>query len=371
MRSTLIAVTLGVFGVTSALAQAPAGSGEVAMRTQGPGTKAAEDSRYKAEIASCQNTHPPDPDAPRPPRPRPTGPTYQAPDSVEAIDGVVKAGAQWRQVWTESGNNADGIVGMPDGSVLVAQQDNSDVVAVDPKGHAKVVYTDTNTGGAVSVNKKGQVFVVERGYQQSIQELAPEHKVLADKYKGDSLDCVSMLNDLTAASNGGVYFTFGKLFYAAPDGTVTQQGDIKAFTNGIILSADEKTLYVTDGANLDAFDVQPDGSLSNQRTFAKLTGGGDGSTIDSDGRIYVTANTVIDVISPQGQLLGVIPVPKGDAAISVAFGGPGKHTLYCVALNKKFHHGSLGLVSDHLQGGQAGELIGIRLQSHGYMGRDK
>jgi hypothetical protein len=40
-----------------------------------------------------------------------------------------------------------------------------------------------------------------------------------------------------------------------------------------------------------------------------------------------------------------------------------------VALNKKFHHGSLGLVSDKLQ--QGGELVAIRLQSHGYMGRDK
>jgi gluconolactonase len=182
---------------------------------------------------------------------------------------------------------------------------------------------------------------------------------------------VSSLNDLTAASNGGVYFTFGKLYYAAPDGTVTREGDIKAFTNGIILSTDEKTLYVTDGANLDAFDVQPDGSLTNQRTFAKLTGGGDGSTIDSDGRIYVTSGQVIDVISPQGELLGVIPVPAGDAAISVAFGGPGKHTLYCLALNKKFHHGDLGLPSDHLGGGQAGELVAIRLLSHGYEGRDK
>jgi len=365
MRSTLIAVTLSIFGVTAALAQTP-----VAKKTEGQGLKAQEDSRYPTEIMSCQRSHPPDPNAPRRPRPRPTGPTYQPPASVAAIDGIVKAGAHWRQVWTESGNNADGIVGLPDGNVLVAQQDNSDVLSIDPKGHAKKVYSDTNTGGAVSINKKGQVFIVERGYMQSIQELAPEHTVLADKYQGDSFDCVGGLNDLSAASNGGVYFTMGKLYYAAPDGTVTQPGNT-TFTNGIILSADEKTLYVTNGGNLDAFDVQPDGSLTNQRVFAKLTSGGDGSTIDSEGRVYVTSGSVIDVISPQGQLLGVIPVPKGDAAISVAFGGPGKHTLYCVALNKKFHHGSLGLPSDTVQGGQGGELIAMRLESRGYAGRDK
>lgn len=374
MRSTLIAVTLGVMGVASALAQAPADSAGVAVRTQGPGLKASEDSRYDAETAACQRNHPVKMSfGPRRPGQRPAAPTYQPPKSVEAIHGVVAAGAHWHQVWTESGNNADGIVGLPNGDVLVAQQDNSDVLSIDPKGHATPVYTDTNTGGAVSINKKGEVFIVERGLHQGIYEVSPERKLLADKYEGDSLDCLGAggLNDLSAASNGGVYFTLGKLYYAAPDGTITAYGDIKGYTNGIILSADEKTLYVTDGADLDAFDVQPDGSLTNQRVFAKLTGGGDGSTIDSEGRIYVTSGPVIDVISPEGKLLGVIPVPAGDTAISVAFGGPGKHTLYCVALAKKFHHGSLGLPSDHVQGGQGGELIGIHLLAHGYTGRDK
>jgi sugar lactone lactonase YvrE len=42
-------------------------------------------------------------------------------------------------------------------------------------------------------------------------------------------------------------------------------------TNGIILSADEKTLYVTNGPAIVAFDVQKDGSLTNQREFTKLS----------------------------------------------------------------------------------------------------
>ncbi|HEX4025868.1 MAG TPA: hypothetical protein VHX52_14375 [Steroidobacteraceae bacterium] len=42
----------------------------------------------------------------------------------------------------------------------------------------------------------------------------------------------------------------------------------------------------------------PDGMLTNQRTVAKLTGGGDGSTIDSQGRVYVTSGSVVDVVSP-------------------------------------------------------------------------
>ena len=125
--------------------------------------------------------------------------------------------------------------------------------------------------------------------------------------------------------------------------------------------------------NLMVLDVQPDGMLTNQRVFAHLTGGGDGSTIDSEGHIYVSSGTVIDVISPDdGRLLGVIPLPKGDDVISLSFGGSGRRTLYAVALNHKYAKGGLGLPSDHLMGGgQGGELVAIRMLAHGYEGRAK
>jgi len=359
-----------------ALAQA------AAPRTEGPGLKSQEDSRWDALVATCQKNHPAKVNFAAPARApgraarRAPAPTYKPPSKVEAIPDVVSANAHWRHVWSESGNNADGIVGLPDGSVLVAQQDNSDVLRIDPQGHAHVAYQDTNTGGAVSINKKGEVFVASRGLHEGIWELAPQHKILAFSYEGDPIDCLGNfgLNDLTAAANGGVYFTVGGVYYAAPDGTVTKQGDVSG-TNGIILSPDEKTLYVTSSksftmpGNLVAFDVQPDGQLTNQRVLGNLTGSGDGSTVDSEGRIYTTSGPVINVISPDGKLLGVIPGPKGDDLISVAFGGKDKHTLFAVGLAKKFHHGSLGLASDRLQ--QGGELVAIPMQSQGYDGRAK
>jgi sugar lactone lactonase YvrE len=369
MQRSLLTIVLCGLGISVAFAQTP-------QKKEGPGLKAAEDARYEAETANCRVHRPPPRRTFGNRRGRPAGPTYQPPGQVQAIPGVIEAGAHWRSVWHESGNNADGIVGTPQG-VLVAQQDNSDVVRVDASGRARVMYRDTNTGGAVSINKQGQVFVAERGFHQGIWQAAPEHKLLADKIDGDSLDCLGGggLNDLTAAANGGVYFTLGALYYAAPDGTITRQGDV-AGTNGIILSPDEKHLYVTNGiafgqpGTLVEFDVQPDGMLTNERVLAHLTGGGDGSTVDSDGRIYVSSFNAIDVISPDdGHLLGVIPVPKGDNVISVAFGGPGKRTLYAVALNSKYAEGGLGLPSDRLR--QGGELIAIRTLAHGYEGRAK
>jgi sugar lactone lactonase YvrE len=86
----------------------------------------------------------------------------------------------------------------------------------------------------------------------------------------------------------------------------------------------------------------------------------------------VSSGTVIDVISADdGHVLGVIPLPKGDDVISLTFGGPGKRTLYAVALNHKYAKGALGLPSDHLMGGQGGELVAIRMLAHGYEGRAK
>ena len=101
-------------------------------------------------------------------------------------------------------------------------------------------------------------------------------------------------------------------------------------TNGLILSRDEKTLYVTNGMVIEAFDVQPDGTGTNQREFGKLEAGGngDGMTIDSAGRIYVSSAPGVQVFSPDGHYLGVIPTPR--PIISVAFAGPDKKTLYIV-----------------------------------------
>jgi sugar lactone lactonase YvrE len=175
---------------------------------------------------------------------------------------------------------------------LIAQNDNSTVVKLDADGKASVVYSDTHTGGSLSMNSKGALFIVARGLRSAIVQLAPRRGVLADRYRGDALDCLGgNPNDLAAAGNGSVYFTQFGVYHANPNGVVTRYGE-NITPNGIILSADEKTLYVTNGPALAAFDVQPDGSLTNQREFARLEGGGngDGSAIDAAGRIYVTTN---------------------------------------------------------------------------------
>ena len=282
--------------------------------------------------------------------------------TVTEVPGVIKGGAKWTFVWQQAGNNGDGIVGLNDGSLLLAQNDSSAVLKLTPDGKTTVAYANTRTGGALSISPKGNTFIVERGLHQRIEQLTPTRRVHADTYNGDPIDCIGgVINDLTADSKGGVYFTMGGLFHADKDGKITRYGE-NLTTNGVVLSADEKTLYVTNGQTVAAFDVHSDGSLTNQREFTKLTGGGgDGSTIDAQGRLYVTTNAGVEVIAKDGKNLGVIPTPRG--VITCAFGGKDKKTLFILARG--------GTSSTGAEVANVAQVWTIPMVAQGYKGRAK
>jgi gluconolactonase len=328
-----------------------------------PSLSAPDDPGWSALIATCKT--------PPPPRGGGAGrggarggPPPGARDyTVAAIPGVIAAGQRWKFLWQEAGNNGDGIVYANDGGLLIAQNDNSRVVKLDKNGKPSVVYTGTRTGGSLSINSKGDVFIVQRALRTAIAQLAPRKRVLADTYNGDPLDCTGLNpNDLTADSKGGVYFTQGGVYYANPQGVVTKYGQ-NITPNGIILSANERVLYVTNGPTLAAFDVQPDGSLTNQREFARLEAGGngDGSTIDAAGRIYVTTNPGVQVIGADGRYLGIIPTPR--PVISVAFGGADKKTLFVLARGARDAAGN--------EVANAAQVYAIPMIAEGYRGRAK
>jgi gluconolactonase len=279
------------------------------------------------------------------------------------IPGVVAAGAKWTFVWQQAGNNGDGIVGTNDGGLLLAQNDSSAVLKLDSKGKPSVAYRDTHTGGALSMSAKGnRTFLVERGLHQRIEQLTPQRKVFADIFNGEPIDCIGgVINDIVADSKGGVYFTMGGLFHADPSGKITRYGE-NLTTNGVTLSPDEKVLYVTNGAALAAFDVQADGSLTNQREHAKFTaGGGDGMTIDSKGNVFVTTGAGVEVITPDGKTLGVIPTPRG--VITCAFGGKDKKTLFILARGAKDAEGN--------EVANAAQVWTMPVIAQGYKGRAK
>ena len=222
-----------------------------------------------------------------------------------AIPGVIGAGAKWTLAY-QSNENADGIVGSSDGGLLFAQEQSSRISKIDQNDKFSIFLANGHGPGSVAIGAKNRILAVERTCTDpggkpeeckeptAISQLTPTRKVLADSFMGKGL---GRINDLVAAKNGGVYFTSGGAYYLSPAGRVTSIGE-NLRANGIMLSRDEKTLYVTNGPTIAAFDVQPDGSVKNQREFGKLEGGGngDGMAIDSQGRVYCATNPGVQVL---------------------------------------------------------------------------
>jgi gluconolactonase len=258
--------------------------------------------------------------------------------TVTAIPGVIAAGAKWKLVW-QGPDNADGLVGTKDGGILFAQEQPSTVGMLDKNDKFSIFARDTHGTGALGIDSKGRVIGVERtcsdpgGNPEACHEnaelivISPKREVLASKY-GDKP--FWRMGEVALDSKGDAYFSDDSgTYFVNKAGKVSLVADKSVRTNGMILTRDEKTLIVTNGKTLVAFDIQKDGTTTNQHEWAKLEAGGngDGMTIDNDGRIYVTSGDPgIQVFSAEGKYLGVIPLPRSSS--SVAFSGPNKKVLY-------------------------------------------
>jgi len=189
--------------------------------------------------------------------------------------------------------------------------------------------------------------------------------VLTDRFEGKRYNSP---NDVCVDGAGRIWFTdprYGDrgdmemdvegVYRVDSDGRVARvlgQPDVEK-PNGIAVAPDGKTLYVVDsndqpGGNRKvwAFDVSPKGDLGKGRTVFDFGQGrgGDGVRTDVDGNLWVAAGIqtsrppgeVVDipqgvyVISPQGKLLGRVPIPE-DYVTNLAFGGPERKTLYVLA----------------------------------------
>ena len=172
--------------------------------------------------------------------------------------------------------------------------------------------------------------------------------VLADKH-GDKR--FNAPNDLVIDQSGGIYFTDPRfrapdpwpqgteaVYYRAADGKVTRLIEDRKAPNGVILSIDEKTLYVVPSMEKEmwAYPVEAPGKLGAAKLLCELkqapgatNGGGDGLTIDTASNLYITSALGIQVVSADGKILGVIPFPEQPA--NVTFGGADQKTLYVTA----------------------------------------
>ena len=236
-----------------------------------------------------------------------------------------------------------------DGNVYFTDIPNEKIHKIDTSGKLSVFREKSNHANGLMVNAKGEVVACEMdGQVVALSADGKDRRVVAGEYEGKRFNAP---NDLVLDKAGGVYFTDpafrapmplpqGKtaVYYATADGKVTRLIDDLPNPNGVILSPDEKTLYVipTGQRQMMAYPVEGPGKLGAGKVFCELeqakqggNAGGDGLTVDEKGNLYITSGLGLQVFDPSGKKLGIIKLPEQPA--NVTFGGKDMKTLYVTA----------------------------------------
>ena len=90
--------------------------------------------------------------------------------------------------------------------------------------------------------------------------------------------------------------------------------------------------------------------------------------IDSEGRLYVTGNKGVHVLSARGEHLGLIPTPR--RPITIAFSGPDKNLLYAPASGAVGPDGKAWATPETIRN-TAMTIYRLPMLSQGFKGRPK
>jgi gluconolactonase len=198
-----------------------------------------------------------------------------------------------------------------------------------------------------AVDHAGRLLVAEHAARRIARRAPNGHWItLADRFEGKRLNSP---NDLIVARDGAIWFTdppFGLKPPYGPDGVAELGfsgvyrlasdrtlrlivGDL-ATPNGIGLSPDERTLYVSDTATGRLLAYPLDGTRPTARPHVLTTvpEGVDGLTVLANGNLLLAAGRGVTILDPAGRPLGRIetPEPATDTAL-----GPDGRTLFITA----------------------------------------
>jgi sugar lactone lactonase YvrE len=125
----------------------------------------------------------------------------------------------------------------------------------------------------------------------------------------------------------------GKIALVTADGTAREVANGLAFPNGMVVTPDNGTLIVAESfaRRLTAFDIEADGSLSNRRIWADVTG--DGICLDAEGAVWCSAvggdgANVVQRVREGGEILDRFEVDRPCYACTL--GGEDGRTLFMV-----------------------------------------
>lgn len=266
---------------------------------------------------------------------------------------LVAPGAMLEKLWGE-GEFTEGGALAGDGSILFSDIGNR-IMRFDPATKAVTAFRDpSGRSNGLIFDPNGRLIAAEGantggGRRVSITERDGTVRTLADGYQGKRFNSP---NDVAVDRQGRVYVSdpryvgsepraldFEAVFRIDPDGQVTRLETTARKPNGVVVSPDGKTLYVSDNGSarrvLLAMDLDASGNVANPRVLHDFGDGRgiDGMTVTTDGRIVATAGSGklggAYVFTPKGEILGMIAVPESPT--NVEFGGADRKTLYITA----------------------------------------
>ena len=257
----------------------------------------------------------------------------------------------------------EGPVWDPAGRWLFVDVAAKNIHSLVPGGEPEVLRDNSAGSNGMTWDLQGRLLICESDTRRLVRrEPDGTYVPLAETVDGRRLN---RPNDVVTRSDGLIYFSdpgglvpaeereldyFG-VHMVRPDGSVEVATKETEYPNGLAFSPDEKILYVAitrkDMSCIEekrrgevcrhqyirAFDVAPDGCLSNGRVFANMhsadRGLPDGMKVDVEGRVYCTGPSGCWVFAPSGELLGIIRLPEIPG--NCAWGGPDHHTMLFAA----------------------------------------
>jgi gluconolactonase len=315
------------------------------------------------------------------PAPKPFDITRSDPGLDAIVDGDARAerlatgfGLNEGPVWIREGNSGYLLIGgLLDNVIYKIAADNTVSVFMEQAG-----YTGTDVNHTGTQTRSGRSHVLLIGPSCASLDSAGRLIWCADNDRavmrlekdgtrtvlssGSNGKRFSGPNDIAVTKDDVVYLTdndFGLRdagnnpdkqlpngIWRIADGTSTMVLDAATLggtPNGIVLSPDERYLYLSAGRRLMRYEIRPDGTLGAGTLFAEGPGIGDGMKVDVNGNVYSTGGAgpgIVRITSSTGTLLGFLnlPIAGGEpkrqiCATNVAFGDPDAKGLYVTACN--------------------------------------
>jgi gluconolactonase len=272
------------------------------------------------------------------------GPVAAAQDS-----GIVAAGAKLEKL-SGGFKFTEGPACDADGNVLFTDQPNDRILKWSTDGRLSTFLQPCGRSNGLCFDRKGNLWACA-DEKNELWSIGPDKKITV-VVKDSQGKLLNGPNDLWIRPDQGIYFTDpyykrdywkrgpkqqdveGVYFLSADRAKLLRVIDDLKQPNGIIGTPDGKVLHVADiGAGRSyAYDIKPDGTLSDKRLFCKL--GSDGMTIDDAGNVYLTGKGVT-VFDRAGKQIEHIDVPESWTA-NVCFGGRDRQTLFITAMGNLY-----------------------------------